>query len=59
MSAISVPLDRVLNELGHWALRLKNAGDIRSAEMLREVTTRIIRMADESEPPIDPSEDDQ
>lgn len=53
----TVPLDRVLDDIGHWAQRLKQAGDIRSADLLKEVTTRIIRMADETEPPIDPSEE--
>lgn len=51
-----VPLDAILLRLGREERRLKNAGAYAEAAGVRDAVVLILRLADEGEPPIDPSE---
>lgn len=51
-----VNLSRVLDELGHSELQAKQLGDMHMASIWRTVILRVLRIANESEKPLDPSE---
>jgi hypothetical protein len=51
-----VPLESLLREFGREELRLKQAGDYAAAGWVRSAIVRILRLADEGEASIDPSD---
>jgi hypothetical protein len=51
-----VPLDPLLIEFGREELRLKQNGDYQHAGWIRSAIVRILRIADQGESSIDPSE---
>jgi hypothetical protein len=51
-----VPLESLLREFGHEELRLKQAGDFQHSGWVRSAIVRILRIADEGETSLDPSE---
>ncbi len=50
-----VPLDALIREFDREELALKRLGDYQHAEWLRDVIKRIIRIANQGEPSIDPT----
>jgi hypothetical protein len=52
-----VPVSRLIDELGRQELKLKIAGAFAEAAGIRDAIVRILRVADEGEPPIDPTGD--
>jgi hypothetical protein len=58
MNERTVPLESLLREFSREELRLKQAGDPQHAGWVRSAIVRILRIADEGQPSIEPSEDD-
>jgi hypothetical protein len=51
-----VPVKRLVDDLGRQELRLKLAGAYAEAAGIRDAIVRILRLADEGEPSLEPSE---
>ena len=58
-TARMVPVQRLIDDLARHELALKLAGAYAHAEGLRDAIVRILRIADEGEPPIDPTGEPQ
>lgn len=52
-----VPVVRLLDDLGRQELKLKLAGAYAEAAGIRDAIVRILRIADEGEPSIEPREE--
>lgn len=53
-----VPLESLLREFGHEELRLKQVGDFQHSGWVRSAIIRILRIADEGAPSLDPMGED-
>jgi len=51
-----IPVERLLDDLSRQELRLKLSGAFAEAAGMRDAIVRLLRLADQGEPSIDPSD---